>query len=283
MPRSIPSLARRQYLLQKSMKCLGLKRDVGELFEVLDDLFVFALTPTYLLHDDADNPLEHHTTVLGNMMEIATGEGLDWSTVRQAAAIALLHDIWPVRKITSDRIRNAPDHEKAAMEEERKDSVPIHQQEGSAHAREILDQLNQKRGKVEYDAAAIERICSVIAIHDNPRIGIPIPTADTLAVAFREADRLWMQDPWGVGADLARKGNNYPSRRDRLAQAQENVRSFHEERAKAYAAFPPAHFIDAETLFRTNTGHRIFGRLRRYWEFERLRTESQAVEADADH
>lgn len=89
-------------------------------------------------------------------------------------------------------IRKAPDHEKPRLEEERKNSVPIHIQKGSAHARDIFDQLNKMRRKVEYDAAATDRVCGVIAIHDNPKIGIPIPTADTLAVAFREADRLWM-------------------------------------------------------------------------------------------
>lgn len=67
-----------------------------------------------------------------------------------------------------------------------------------------------------------------------------------------------------------------------MAQAQDNVESFREERPNVYATFPPTDFIDAETLFRTKTGHRIFERLRTYWECERLRAVCQAVEADAD-
>jgi len=275
MPRPMPSTARRQYLIQKGLKSGLHTPQIDELFEVLEKLFELALTPTYLLHDDADNPPEHHTTVLGFMLEIATGETYDWPTVREAAAIAILHDIWPVPKITSDMIRNAPDHEKPKLQDQRNKSVPIHMQKGSEHARNILNQLNEMRQTTEYDTAAIDRICGVIAIHDNPKIDVPIPTENTLAMGFREADRLWMQDPRGVRADLTRKGNNYPTRQERVRQSQDNVESFRAERARVYPEFPRSHFIDEETLFRTRTGHRIFQRLRTYWE-------CQAVELDAD-
>jgi len=276
-----PSISRRQYLIQRGMRFLCPDTRTHELFEVLDELFGLVLTPTYLLNDLADNPPEHHTTVLGYMMEIATGEGFDWSTVREAAAISLLHDIWPVRKITSQMIRSAPNHERPALEEERTNSVPIHMQKGSEHAQDILIRLNRNRGKVVYEDTAIKRICAVIGIHDNPKIGTPIPTADILAVAFREADRLWMQDPRGVQADLVRNGNNFSTRQDRVAQAEENVKSYREERAK-YAAFPAGDFIDTETLFRTKTGHGIFKRLRSYWECERLLAAWLAVKAESD-
>lgn len=283
MKQPIPSQSRRHHLLQKALKSLPLSGQTGELFGVLDDLFETVLTPTYLLHEDADNPPEHHTTVLRYMMEIASGERFDWPLLRQAATIALLHDIWPVRKITREMIRKAPEREKPKLEEERKNSVPIHMQKGAQHSRDILNRLNKRRAKEEYDSAAIDRICGVIAIHDNPKIGIPIPTADTLAVSFREADRLWMQDPCGVRADLARNGNNYPSREDLVVQARDNVESFREERAKAYATLPLTDFIDNETIFRTKTGHGIFQRLRTYWDYERLRAVWEAVQAEADH
>lgn len=268
MARPRPSETLFRQLIKNALNPLGNDPKVPLLLNSLHTLYGLALSPEFLLHEDADNPHEHNTTVLGYMMEICKGERMDWPTIRVAAAIALLHDIWPVRKITSEMIEDAPPEDRPRMRKEREESVPIHMIKGSENARAILNKLNEMGSVIEYDQIEIKQVCGVIAIHDNPKIGKGIPTEDSLSAAFREADRLWMQDPKGVVADLARKGNNYPTRRERAAQAQVNVKSFRKERTKSYEKFPAADFCDKDTLFRTTTGYNIFKRLRRYWEYE---------------
>jgi len=272
MPMNCPDPKRRQFLVRRGLEPLPLNAKTGELFDVIDFLFELVLTPDHLLHDDVGNPPEHHTTVLRYMMEIANGDNFEWKMIRQAAAIAILHDISPVRRITRGMIAALPkgSPKRIELEKKRAESVPIHMEEGSRQARIILEKLNNKCGLEVFEADDIDRICDVIAIHDNPKVGIPIPSADTLAAAFREADRLWMQDPWGILSDLERKGNYRPTLMDRVNQAEENVRSYRKEYDDAYYAYSATEFKDG-TLFRTRTGYAIFKRLREYWEQERLR------------
>jgi hypothetical protein len=144
---------------------------------------------------EAGNPVDHHLCVLHHMMLIAAAEEYPDSELLRAAAIALLHDLAPIEKITKTMVKELltlNPEAGAALEVRRISSRTLHMREGSARAQRRLLQLNHSLGRVVFSATDIETICEVIRIHDNPSIGIPIPGSDKLAVAFREADRLWM-------------------------------------------------------------------------------------------
>jgi len=87
----------------------------------------------------------------------------------------------------------------------------------------VLTELNAVSDRVVFDAVDIDTICDAIGVHDNPSIDKPIPASNTLSVAFREADRLWMLTPAGVLADLARKGNCAPTGPVRLEQVNRDL------------------------------------------------------------
>ena len=130
--------------------------------------------------------------------------------------------------------------------------------QGSEVARQLLQQLRD-----DFDDVDVETICAIISIHDNPTIDVPIPREDALAVACREADRLWMQAPLGVRADLARAGVVEPTHQECVEQANKNLGSYRHERG-LYDSGSEA-FIDNDTFFRTRSGHQIFVRYRSRW------------------
>ena len=53
------------------------------------------------------NPIDHHPVVLDHMLQIATGVKSPFIVPEQAAALALLHDISAVRKITTQMVKDA--------------------------------------------------------------------------------------------------------------------------------------------------------------------------------
>lgn len=237
------------------------EKEAEKLCPVLYDLFESVLTRNELLNEDIDNPVTHHTTVLKHMMEIAKGEGLE---ILPAAAIALLHDNWPAKKITRE-MRDAAktETEKDLLEALNLEYRSEHMKCGSKNAAKRLRELNEKRHEVVFSEEEIYSICGIIAIHDDPSIDKPIVRDNRMAVAFREADRLWMQAPAGVRADLARKKKNSPTPQDCLTQANNNLTSFRKERS----LYPVGEtFQDQDTFFRTETGFTIFKRYRLYWD-----------------
>jgi len=263
-----PTDQKRHTLITDALKPFENDSRFDKLFEICDCLFEMALNEDQLLHDDADNPVEHHTTVLAHMMEIAKTEldkgRFNWGQVKQAAAIAILHDICPVRKITEDMIKSALPEQKDKLRKERESSVPLHMSNGANMAREKLLALNQKLNELIFDDEEIDSICDIILIHDNPKIKVKIPTENPMAVMLREADRLWMATLMGVRADLERKHICPDNLEKQLEQVKKNIKRFEEER-KLYSE-KDGPFCDGRFFFRNPTAKKIFSRWYDYWK-----------------
>lgn len=264
MPLPKPNDAERKALLNDALSPLdSAERD--KLFAALDVLFESVLTADALLHEDVDNPIEHHTTVLKQMMTVAKGEGFSWDEIRRASAIAILHDMQPSPKVTREMraAANTPE-QKAELELKNVQNRIGHMGIGSDRAQEKLIGANWELGQTFFTKEDAEVICAVIAIHDIPSIDLPIPGNACMAVAFREADRLWMQTETGVRADLARKGIDNPTTQQCIDQATKNLDSYRKERALYDSQAEEFH--DTETFFRTRTGYNIFTQLRLDWQ-----------------
>jgi hypothetical protein len=237
------------------------------LFEICDCLFKMALNEDQFLHDDADNPIEHHTTVLAHMAEIVKTEldegRFDYNQIKQAVALAILHDICPVRKITEDMISSAPPEQREGLQKERESSVPLHMSNGAKMAREKLLALNKNFNDQIFDDKQIDFICDIISIHDNPKLGIKIPEDNPMAIMLREADRLWMVTPMGVCADLKRKHIKFNDPEAQVQQVKKNIKRFEEER-KLYSE-QDGPFCDDKLFFRIKAAKKIFDRWHSYW------------------
>ena len=258
-----PKQGERHILLNSALAPL-VKTERDELFDLLDDLFDAALTADGLLHVDVDNPIEHHTTVLKQMMTIAKGEDYSFQEIRRAAVASLLHDIHPVPKVPREMREAAKTAEKRAQLELRNlENRIVHMGVGATRARQLLIELNIKRGvKVLPDDDA-DSICAIIAIHDVPSINLPIPKEARLAVAFREADRLWMQTRAGLEADWARKNVTNPSHEQLVEQSNRNLSTYRKE-AGLYD--PSVESFETDRFFfRTNTGKRLLRNLKQQW------------------
>jgi len=270
---SQPTEQKRQSLIRDALKPFENDSLFDELFGICDCLFKMALNKDQLLHDDADNPIEHHTTVLAHMMEIVRTEldekRFNWDQVKQSAALAILHDICPVRKITEDMIRNAPPEQQAKLREERESSVPFHMRRGAEMAREKFLVLNEKFGKSIFDDEKINAICGIVLIHDNPKLGKKIPKDNWVAVMLREADRLWMVTLMGIRADLERKHENPDDLEKQLAQVEKNIKRLEEER-EIYAE-EDGPFYDNRFFFRNPIAKKIFDKWCDYWKKQGLR------------
>lgn len=210
------------------------------------------------------NPLVHHPIVMGHMLEIAAAEPPDAIPFHRAAALALLHDISAVPKITTQMVAEMrlEDPERAdALELARHQHRILHMREGSAMAHRILLECNRHFGRSVFVADDIEAVCEAIRIHDNPTLDIPIPREDWFATAFREADRLWMVTPEGIQVDLVRNDRDPSDPAACLEQLHKNVARFKKERSLYPDEDTEGPFFDDETFFRTDGGGRLFNRL----------------------
>jgi predicted NBD/HSP70 family sugar kinase len=206
----------------------------------------------------AGNPPDHHLFVLRHIMIIAAGERFSDAELWRVAAIAMLHDVSNVEKITKGMVaelRQIDPNAAAALEVRRKSNRTLHMREGSSKAQRMLLELNESLGEAVSSAEDIEAICDVIRIHDNPSLDIPIPGSNRLAVAFREADRLWMVTIRGVRCDVIRKGKNPEDRELFHNQIDENLTRYREERLFYSDSEGP--FTVEGMFFRTATGGRL--------------------------
>lgn len=249
-------------LLASALAPLGAE-GAAELSPILHGLLEVAFED--LKRAEVANPMEHHLIVLGHMMAIARAESFSAADIKRAAALALLHDISAVPKITTQMVEEARRRDPAeanALELRRQQNRILHMREGSAMAHRALLDLNERLGGVVFDAQDIDVVCELIRIHDGPSLNVPIPRRNWMAVAFREADRLWMLTPEGIRVDLVRKNKNPDDPRLCREQLEKNVRRFREERCLYHASEPTeGPFCDDETFFRTRKGHAIFRRL----------------------
>lgn len=225
----------------------------GECFRVL-----FMLSFGDLKQAEVGNPLIHHIVVFQHMVQIAREEDID---MLQAGAIALLHDIAPIKKIRVRDVDLEPDENKRQLlKQQRWQHRTLHMREGSAIAQKKLLLLNEYIGKPIYSDEDIDIVCEVIRIHDNPSIFIPIPKENRLAVAFREADRLWMLSDEGFKCDLRRdlERLNDQSAKNNLARKRLDhiITRFQKERQLYFEEDGP--FLDSMVFFRTKAGYTIY-------------------------
>ena len=93
----------------------------------------------------------------------------------------------------------------------------IHMQEGAARAAGVLCECAKGFGPEEieriggrdFGPEAIERIVGMIAVHDNPYLGIPIGD-DPLRQALRDCDRVWVMHALSFYKDWVHKAKDYP-------------------------------------------------------------------------
>ena len=210
------------------------------------------------------NPIEHHLTVLQHALEIAKVEGFTALEIKQAAALALLHDIAPTKKITTQMVEEADQGKKSEFDRLRKEYRKEHMKEGAMKARVRMQEVNEILGYEALTPEDIDVICNIIAIHDNPSNKIPISKDSRLAVAQREADRLWMLTELGIDTDLWRSGKDITSVFLRQEQVEWNINAFKKER-NIYDE-NQEDFCNNETFFRTQGGYKIYCRWCEYWE-----------------
>lgn len=225
----------------------------NEIFRLL-----FILSFDKLKNAEVTNPLTHHLIVLKNMIIISKEENPD---LLVAGAIALLHDIWPIKKIRVADVETEEDTDKKKLlDQQRIQNRILHMHEGSALAKRHLLLLNEYSGKVFYTDKDIDKVCEVIKIHDNPSIGIPIPGENKMAAAFREADRLWMLSNEGFAFDLRRDSKKMKDNTDNRSLASKRlehvIKRFQQERNLYSNEDGP--FQDNKLFFRTKAGYRLF-------------------------
>ena len=102
-----------------------------------------------------------------------------------------------------------------------------------------------------------DRCAAIIAGHDYWKLGKPHPPAeDREALVCFEADALWPLHPLGVLADLERSGKDVNDPEEWRKQIGQNLRTLREYRANWQGTDEV--FQDADTIFRTAEGHRLY-------------------------
>jgi hypothetical protein len=223
-----------------------------------------------------DNRVEHEFVVFDAAMRIAQAERLPLSGKLAVVCFTFLHDTYAIRRVTETAIREAAaiDPELAAALREKKERQRIeHMQGGERNADLLLRELAHpdRPGTLAVNAEVRERCAAIIAHHDDWKLGKPHPAAaDREALVCFEADALWPVHPLGVLADLERPGEsgvpkdaNDPS--EWRAQILNNLATLREYRAN-WAGTNDL-FQDADSIFRTVEGHRIYREWAGLWGF----------------
>jgi hypothetical protein len=223
-----------------------------------------------------DNRAEHEFVVFDAAMRIAEAEGLPLTSKLVVVCFTFLHDTYAIRRITETAIREAAanDPQLAATLREKKERQRIeHMQEGARNATLLLRELTHPdcSGTPVVSDEVRERCAAIIAAHDNWKLGKPHPpAADREALTCFEADALWPVHPLGVLADLERPGEsgipkdvNDPAEWRR--QILNNLATLREYRANWSGT--DERFQDADSIFRTAEGHRIYREWAGLWGF----------------
>src|SRR5262245_5029940 len=221
------------------------------------------------LRPPEDNRPEHEWIVFATIMKIAEAERLTLSEKRIATAFAFTHDTVFISRITEAMTRAADEECKQQLEAEKERQRTAHMEGGAANAREILGQLKDPGGAGDplLTDEEIERCADIVAGHDRWKLRQPHPVgSDRLAVVCFEGDALWPLHPIGVLADLERPHKisdtcDPAEWRNELTVSLETLREY---RAN-WNGLPDEQFIDDESIFRTQEGHRLYQEWRRLW------------------
>ncbi len=223
-----------------------------------------------------DNRAEHEFVVFDAAMRIAEAERLPLSGKLVVVCFTFLHDTYAIRRITETAIREAAaiDPELAAALRQKKQRQRIeHMQGGARNAALLLRELAHpdRPGTLAVNDEVRERCAAIIAPHDDWKLGKPHPpAADREALVCFEADALWPVHPLGVLADLERPGESgVPKDVNDPAEWREqilnNLATLREYRANW--AGTNDRFQDADSIFRTVEGHRIYREWAGLWGF----------------
>lgn len=222
-----------------------------------------------------DNRQEHEWVVFANVIKIAESEGLSFPEKRIATAFSFLHDTGFIKRIMESEIRKLEEkgrqEEAEKMREKKKKQRIHHMEEGAKNAEFLLNRLKAPgSAKLLLPEDEIQHCIDLIAEHDSWKMDPPKPppTSDRLALTCLEGDVLWPLHPLGVLADLERANANGKSRdlfeplkwREQL---QQNLNTLVEFRTKWN--LPDSDFIDQESIFRTEEGHRLFTEWKKLW------------------
>jgi hypothetical protein len=145
----------------------------------------------------------------------------------------------------------------AARLQEEKARQRIEHMEGGAHNSDVL-----LRELANVSSEVRDRCAAIIASHDYWKLGKAHPSgSDREALVCFEADALWPLHPLGVLADLERpadegepKDVNDPAEWRR--QVRNNLQTLIEYRSNWQGTAEV--FQDADTIFRTVEGHRLY-------------------------
>ena len=214
-----------------------------------------------------DNRPDHEFVVFGAAMGIAEAERLPLSGKLVVVCTTFLHDTYSIPRITETMIREAMEQDPAlaARLHEKKALQRVEHMEGGArNARLLLGELQHplRPGEPIVSSEVRERCAAIIAGHDYWKLGKPHPAAgDREALVCFEADALWPVHPLGVLADLERPGergnprdlNDPGAWRKQLRNNLETLREYRKNWEGTAEAFQ-----DADSIFRTVEGHRLY-------------------------
>jgi hypothetical protein len=214
-----------------------------------------------------DNRADHEFVVFGAAMRIAEAERLSTAGKLVVVCATFLHDTHPIGRVTERAIREAMklDPELAARLEEKKSRQRTeHMRGGARNAGVLLGELEHplRPGEPIVAREVAERSAAIIAAHDCWKLGEPHPpAADREALVCFEADALWPLHPLGVLADLERPGeggdpmdvNDPAAWRKQIVH---NLRTLRQYRRNWEGSGEV--FQDAESIFRTAEGHRLY-------------------------
>lgn len=131
----------------------------------------------------------HHLAVTGIMINLLKEVDLDEEVM---IASSLLHDIG-YASLTSRERKGYRGKDKQYLPE---GLVRRHMASGAKIAREILY-------KLEFPENKIQKVCKIIATHDNPKLGLPLKTKEQKLL--KEADNLWMTTEEAFWLDVKRR------------------------------------------------------------------------------
>ncbi len=234
-----------------------------------------------------DNRKEHEWIVFLNLMRIAESEGLSLSEKRIATAFAFTHDSYFIKRIMEATIEKIKEDAKRLLEidpvqtqqlmtkaemleKDKADQRNQHMIKGAENARILLYGLfGFENNRELMTNQEIDRCCEIIRNHDKWKTGEPYPLGnDTLAVACVEADALWPMHPLGVLADIERPDENEeaPDTDDPNSWRQKVDESLGTllRYQKNWDGLGES-FQDADSIFRTSEGFRIFNQWRGFW------------------
>ena len=212
-----------------------------------------------------DNRVEHEFVVFGAAMRIAEAERLSLSGKLVVICATFLHDTFPIQRITERAIREAEARDRESSDQTcgRRRRVNASSTWKAARAMPISCSANCHPTSGRFVSAEVrDRCAAIIASHDYWKLGRPHPAgSDREALVCFEADALWPLHPLGVLADLERPGEdgepkdvNDPAEWRR--QVHNNLQTLREYRVNWQGTDEV--FQDAESIFRTAEGHRLY-------------------------